>query len=1214
MIADFKSGGKNQMSCDNNELVFIEEEGHNGWAIARKTNSNKKGFIPISYYSYVKYDKEKNLYLPSKYDAYYKQTYWNCISCQVKISVFVCRYHCTECPTQESFNICHPCFIKKSEQQWRDEHENEFNHELQITAMRKHQGYMHWLTTGDSSADTLKRAFTNYSDRPCLGERIKNNFKGQKIIGKYKFQTFKEIWDQLQATACGLTKLNSKVHKKRGFVGICSINRTEWFVTDWACVYNGMVSVPLARTRFLVDDLSGGISTINNAECFAIVCSEEVTEKLIEACCQTPSVKYIIQMEPLSKKYSNETNAFLKKSKVQLMCLADLMKLGKKNIHDIVPIEPNDLRTIVYTSGSTGNPKGAMIMEDKYLKGILTEYWGYHPLVCSSFSPLDHPSDRNNVTTTIMNGGKIGIYSGDIGRIFEDLKLLEPCMLSSTPRLFNRLYKEYQQTLTLMKTSGQKFDEKEVLREFSTTFGRRIKGITVGGAPTAPEVVQFLRDCFTQCGVWNGYASTECGSIFLVSSSGDNDKHLFEGVKVKLVDVPDLNYFANGTPPRGEICVQSKDCIGGYYKDEEKTKELICEIDGELWYKTGDIGQLNENGRYTIIDRKKSFFKLAQGEFVAPEPLELLYLDSKFIDQIFVYGDSLATFVLAVVVPKMETVNLWAKSENIDLGYDLSKCETLKKKLIQEITDIGLEAKKPAYEIPFDIIIETEKFTSDNGKMTSSNKIARATLNKFYKKPMRKIYDDLEEKSSEDDIIQSIFSCLGMSTPNKESTFKQIGGDSLTASKVSTLLKQKLKVDLQASIFTNENMTMEDIIKLIKSSSNMEKKESNYKEDLKLIDQITLPNNKTIVKVEDVKNILLTGVTGFLGVFLLKELLSRHKNTKIHCLVRSKNNEIGIQRILQNVKKMNIELSKDDESRILVVPGDLSKENFGMEKQAFNGYQILIDVIYHNGSLVNSIYSYEDHKPANVFGTIEILKLATGFKLKPVHYISTIGVLVTDGFQTINEETQFPENHFELIRGGYEKSKWVAEQLIEKAGSKGVPVSIFRPGLISSESELGSSNTIDWFIRFLVGITKMKIVPEGKSSIDMSPVDYVSKAIVHITTTERENAFKLIKFHLVNLNESNFTIVELYNAIESYGINLEQLSPQKWFEKMNQELPKENILYPSLPMFVYGFPNMNEKLYDVSNTKKLLSGSNIECPKLSEKIVHNTLKWLENKI
>jgi hypothetical protein len=292
---------------------------------------------------------QKSSYLPCKYDAYYKQTNWVCISCEKTITVYEARIHCADCPQQESFNICISCYGKKNEKKWEQEHLEINKHEFNKIKMRKHQGYMNWLVCCPSSAETLKRAFMYYSDRKCLGEREKKMFKGQEIVGNYKWKYFGEIWESLKFTGCGLTHLNTQVSNKRGFVGICSINRTDWFVADWACVYNGMVSVPLARTRFLVDDLSGGIATINNAECFAIVCSSEVIEKIIEASCETPSLKYIIQMEPLNQKFSSKVQKFISQSKVKVISLSDVQKIGMKYFHDIIEIKPNDLRTIVYT-------------------------------------------------------------------------------------------------------------------------------------------------------------------------------------------------------------------------------------------------------------------------------------------------------------------------------------------------------------------------------------------------------------------------------------------------------------------------------------------------------------------------------------------------------------------------------------------------------------------------------------------------------------------------------------------------------------------------------------------------------------------------------------------------------------------------------------------------------------------------------------------------
>lgn len=204
--------------------------------------------------------------------------------------------------------------------------------------------------------------------------------------------------------------------------------------------------------------------------------------------------------------------------------------------------------------------------------------------------------------------------------IFEDLALIQPTMLSATPRLWNVFYAEYNQALTAAMTENdaKPDDQKEtpqevetrVLQRFRNMFGKRLQVIVTGGAPTSEAVLAFLKRCF---GIWveNGYGTSETSGIC-------GDSHVREDVEIKLEDVPELGYFNTDLPyPRGEVLVRSPSMFKGYWNNDQLTQESVT-ADG--WYRTGDIAEMHpKTKRVKIIDRRKNFFKLAQGEFVAPE-------------------------------------------------------------------------------------------------------------------------------------------------------------------------------------------------------------------------------------------------------------------------------------------------------------------------------------------------------------------------------------------------------------------------------------------------------------------------------------------------------------------------------------------------------------------------------------------------------------------
>ncbi|KAJ6757187.1 LONG-CHAIN-FATTY-ACID--COA LIGASE [Salix koriyanagi] len=211
-----------------------------------------------------------------------------------------------------------------------------------------------------------------------------------------------------------------------------------------------------------------------------------------------------------------------------------------------------------------------------------------------------------------------------------------------------------------------------VFNKIKEKLGGRVKFMGSGASPLSPDVMDFLRVCFG-CQVLEGYGMTETSCVISSVDQGDNlSGHVGSpnpACEIKLVDVPEMNYTSEDQPhPRGEICVRGPSIFQGYYKAEVQMREVI---DDDGWLHTGDIGLWLPAGRLKIIDRKKNIFKLAQGEYIAPEKVENVYTKCRFVSQCFIYGDSFNSSLVAVVAVEPDVLRDWAASEGIkydDLG------------------------------------------------------------------------------------------------------------------------------------------------------------------------------------------------------------------------------------------------------------------------------------------------------------------------------------------------------------------------------------------------------------------------------------------------------------------------------------------------------------------------------------------------------------------
>nr|KAF6445767.1 hypothetical protein HJG63_000233 [Rousettus aegyptiacus] len=522
-----------------------------------------------------------------------------------------------------------------------------------------------------------------------------------------------------------------------------------------------MVVVPLYDTlgpgsiRYIIN--TADISTvIVDKPQKALLLLEHVERK------ETPGLKLIILMEPFEealKDRGQECGVVIKSMQAVEDC-------GQQNHHVPVPPKPSDLSIVCFTSGTTGNPKGAMLTHGN----VVADFSGFLKVtekvifprqddVLISFLPLAHMFERVIQSVVYCHGGRVGFFQGDIRLLSDDMKALCPTIFPVVPRLLNRMYdKIFSQADTPLKRWLLEFAAKRkqaevrsgIIRNDSiwdelffnkiqASLGGCVRMIVTGAAPASPEVLGFLRAALG-CQVYEGYGQTECTAGCTFTTPGDwTSGHVGAPLPcnhIKLVDVEELNYWTR--KGEGEICVRGPNVFKGYLKDPDKTKEAL---DSDGWLHTGDIGQWLPAGTLKIIDRKKHIFKLAQGEYVAPEKIENIYVRSEPVAQTYVHGDSLKAYLVGIVVPDPEVMPSWAQKRGIEGTYaELCTNKELKKAILEDMVKLGKESGLHSFEQVKAIHIHSDMFSVQNGLLTPTLKAKRPELREYFKKQIEELY------------------------------------------------------------------------------------------------------------------------------------------------------------------------------------------------------------------------------------------------------------------------------------------------------------------------------------------------------------------------------------------------------------------------------------------------------------------------------------------
>ncbi|CAH8570563.1 unnamed protein product [Schistosoma turkestanicum] len=381
-----------------------------------------------------------------------------------------------------------------------------------------------------------------------------------------------------------------------------------------------------------------------------------------------------------------------------------------------------------------------------------------------SYLPLAYMMEHILSSYYIMMGARLGFLTDSVDNLVADARALKPGVITAVPRVLSRMYTDYQNSLGDSKIKRQlysqivkrkmaeqkrgKFHHHSILdtlyfRKLRKLLGGRVYCIVSAGAPLPEEVSKFMHTAFGLLA--EGYGSTETMGSTTITLVGEyrlgTVGSVAHGIEVKLVDVPDLGLVAL-RDQRGEICVKGKRCTKGYYKEPEKSAELI---DSEGWLHTGDVGEWTPEGSLKIVDRLKSIFKLAEGEYVAPKKVEMVYQYSKLVSQIFVDGKSDKNYPVAIVVP--DFIELRCCLNNAGVlhcsklsDYELCRNKVVNKFVLDKMNAVAAEHLLKSFEKVQAIHLTDEAFSADNGLLTPTMKLARIKARSYFSKIIDSLY------------------------------------------------------------------------------------------------------------------------------------------------------------------------------------------------------------------------------------------------------------------------------------------------------------------------------------------------------------------------------------------------------------------------------------------------------------------------------------------